>query len=124
MTRTGPAGGNAGDGQIWNCFFGRSGIRSGTASLREYSGYSDHVVSFLRQALDSDAPLAELAAGDSQAQLERNVLWQSSVEGLAALLADLRVTWMEVPLDAETERHAAETLLEWYELEWDEWETH
>jgi hypothetical protein len=94
----------------------------GGVPLDEYSDYCDHVVQVLREASEADAPLAERAT--TSAQLERNALWVSSVERLARRLADLRGTQMGLPLDAETERHhreterhAAEKLLEWFEWE-------
>ncbi len=90
----------------------------GFVPLDEYSWYCEPVVQALREAADADAELSEGAMQDNDAQRERNTLWESSVDRLAALLAGLRTSRMGVPLDVEVERQAAERLLEWY---W--WET-
>src|SRR2546426_3166654 len=63
----------------------------GGGALNEYSWYCDPVVQLLRDASEADAPLAERAWGNDRVQLERNALWQSSVERLARLLAELRI---------------------------------
>jgi hypothetical protein len=62
----------------------------GGVPLDEYSLYCDPVVQLLRQAGEADAPLAEQAWENERVQLQRNVLWRSSVERLAGLLAELR----------------------------------
>jgi len=43
----------------------------------------------------------------------------SAVERLASLLADIRYIRMQEALDRETERRAAEKLIEWYDWEVD-----
>jgi hypothetical protein len=89
----------------------------GTVPLDEYKSYCDPVVQVLRELNETDAPLAERAALDKQAQLQRNALYKTSVERLAELLAHLRTSQMQEFLDTTTERHAAEKLLDWYHWE-------
>jgi hypothetical protein len=50
-------------------------------------------------------------------QLQRNALWAASVAELAGLLSRLSTQQMGVVPDPDTDRRAAETLLDWYDWE-------
>jgi hypothetical protein len=72
-------------------------------------------VQVLREEIDADAELAARGMEDNDAQRERNVLWETSVDRVAALLADLRTNRMGTRgSKSRPERQAAERLLEWY----------
>lgn len=88
----------------------------GTCPPNEYAIYTSTVAAVMREAHEADAPLAA-RADDSSIQVQRNVLWNESVERLATLLGDLRWSRMSQPPEPGIDRHAAETLLDW--LEWE-----
>jgi hypothetical protein len=89
----------------------------GTCPPDEYSSYSSRVVEVLREQHEADLPLVATASDDDRVQLQRNALWAEGVERLANLLAQWRSTQMEIPADRSADRHAAETLMDWYEWE-------
>ncbi len=92
----------------------------GPVPLDEYENYTGQVVSVLRNAHDRDQEL--FALGDEltdAVQRQRNAGRASATEELGALLAKLREEQMGMPPNADADRRAAATILDWYE-----WEMH
>jgi hypothetical protein len=92
----------------------------GPVPLDEYENYTGRVVGVLRKALDTDRELSPPGADtDDAIQRQRNVLYAASVEELSTLLEALRRDQIGMRPSPETDRRAAETLLDWYEREMD-----
>jgi hypothetical protein len=95
----------------------------GPVPLDEYDSYTGQVASILRKAHDADVGVI---SGDGEisdaVQLQRNRLAEAATVELANLLAELRDERMGIAAAPETDRQAAQTLLEWYEWEMDELE--
>jgi hypothetical protein len=93
----------------------------GPVPLDEYASYTGRVASLLRKARAADAALSTGIDDISDfLQRQRNVLRASSASELSTMLADLRERQMGISPDPDADRHAAETLLDWYEWEMDE----
>ena len=91
----------------------------GPVPLDEYDNYTGQVVNVLRKAYEADAELSPAGKPDDAVQLQRNALWAASVAELSGLLSRLSTQQMGVAPDPDTDRRAAETLLDWYGWEMD-----
>jgi hypothetical protein len=88
-------------------------IGGGLVPFDEYASYCEPLVQILRQCWEDDEQHAE------RPQSERNAAWQQEVEMLAARLSQIRFSRMGVEGNLETDRRAAEKLIDWYDWEMD-----
>jgi hypothetical protein len=92
----------------------------GPVPLDEYENYTGQVVQILRTARVADLELSPSGSELSDSiQRQRNALHAAAVEDLATLLGELRQEQIGMPPELDTDRRAAEILLEWYDWEMD-----